>query len=321
MSHLDYPHRDYGNDHSLYDWSYSGRRAPVFLDDGTKVSAFIVVPLEFFPLNPSGIPFKHPGAMVTPYPDLRHYTTRDYGNRIGIFRILKVLEEAGLRAVVPVNAAVVERYPSLIERIADAGHEIAAHGVSTDHIHHDGLTEAQESDYITATLAVFRKHGFVPTTWMSPARNQSYRTMDLLAKHGLTVCLDWEMDQRPIKMKTSSGSVTSLPNSFELNDFNLLLTKRQSEDAWRDQIIEAGDYLASEYKRFGSQVFGFTLTPYVVGLPFRTLALQEAIKGLQTIDGLKIQTAGEIVEAWSGQVRTAEKGELVTARTIQGETD
>ena len=92
MSYLDYPHRNYGNDHSLYDWSYSARREPVRLDDGTKVSAFITVPLEFFPLNPSGKPFKHPGAMVTPYPDLRHYTTRDYGNRVGVFRLLKVLE-------------------------------------------------------------------------------------------------------------------------------------------------------------------------------------------------------------------------------------
>lgn len=321
MSYLNYPHRDYGSDHSLYNWSYSARREPVRCKDGTKVSAFIIVPLEFFPLNPSGTPFRHPGAMVTPYPDLRHYTARDYGNRVGVFRILKVLEDAGLKAVFPANAAIVERYPSLIKRIADAGHEIAAHGVSTDHIHHEGLSEIREAGYIEQTRAAFGQLGFAPKTWMSPARNQSYRTLNLLARHGFSVCLDWEMDQRPVAMRTQSGTVTSLPNHFELNDFNLLLTKRQSENAWRDQIVEAGSLLASEYRRSGSQVFGFTLTPYISGLPFRIRSLREALESLQGIDGLKVETAGEIVEAWSGELDAYSTDEPAPARTLQGGID
>lgn len=321
MNHLDYPHRDYGSDHSLYDWSYNARRAPVRLKDATKVGAFIIVPLEFFPLNPSGKPFKHPGAMVTPYPDLRHYTTRDYGNRVGVFRILKALEAAGLKAVFPANAAVVERYPSLIRRIADAGHEVAAHGVSTDHIHHDGLSEAEEDGYIKQTLDTFRAQGFEPQTWMSPARNQSYRTPELLVRNGLSTCLDWEMDQRPVMMTTPSGQLTCLPNHFELNDFNLLLTKRQSEDAWRDQIVEAGRFLASEYRQMGSQVFGFSLTPYIAGLPFRVRAMREALAALSAIEGLNIQTARELSNVWSGGKTGPDTGKLVTARTLQGGTD
>ncbi len=65
------------------------------------------MPLEFFPLNPSGVPFKHPGAMATPYPDLRHYTVRDYGNRVGVYRILESLGD--IQAGFAVNAAVAER--------------------------------------------------------------------------------------------------------------------------------------------------------------------------------------------------------------------
>ncbi len=299
MSYPQYPNRTYGYDHHLYDWDYSARRDTVYLGDAAKVSAFIIVPLEFFPLNPGGKPFKHPGAMVTPYPDLRHYTTRDYGNRIGVFRILKALEEHGLKAVFPVNAAILDRYPSLVRRIADAGHEIAAHGVSTDHIHHDGLSQAEEDAYITQTLATFRAHGLNPTSWMSPARNQSYRTLDLLARHGLSVCLDWEMDQRPVPVNTSAGAMTCLPNHSELNDFNMLLTKRQTEDDWQAQLTEAANYLVSEYPKRGSQVFGFTLTPYVVGLPFRIYSLNNALRSLSAIEGLKVQTTQEITETWS----------------------
>ena len=299
MSYLEYPKRAYGNDHDLYAWSYSAQREPVRLDDGTKLDAFIVVPLEFFPLNPSGKPFKHPGAMVTPYPDLRHYTTRDYGLRVGVFRILKALRAEGLKAVFPVNAVLLDRVKPLIETILADGHEIAAHGVSTDHIHYAGLSEADEEAYIVETKALFEKHCLSPKVWMSPARNESYNTPELLAKHGFTTLLDWEMDQRPIEMKTTAGSLTCLPHHFELNDFNLLITKRQSEDEWEAEISEAARYLLAEYDRFGSQVFGFTLTPYVSGLPFRIHALKGILKVLAGLEGVRVSTASEISANWS----------------------
>ncbi|MEL6687606.1 MAG: polysaccharide deacetylase, partial [Pseudomonadota bacterium] len=138
-SYLQYPKRAYGQDHGLYDWRLSRDRKPLTWDGGAKVALSFIVPLEFFPLNPSGVPFKHPGAMATPYPDLRHYTVRDYGNRVGVYRILKALGET--KAGFAVNAKVAERYPPLMDAIKR--HEIIAHGVSTDHIHHDGLSEAE----------------------------------------------------------------------------------------------------------------------------------------------------------------------------------
>ena len=143
-SYLTYPNRGYGQDHDLYDWRLSRDRKPLKWNDGAKVALSFIVPLEFFPLNPSGVPFKHPGAMATPYPDLRHYTVRDYGNRVGVYRILEALGET--KTGFAVNAKVAERYPPLMEAIK--AHEIIAHGVSTDHIHHEGLSEAEEDALI-----------------------------------------------------------------------------------------------------------------------------------------------------------------------------
>ena len=87
-NYLDYPLRRYGMDHDRYDWSMLPERKAVVWPHNARVALWVVPALEWFPLNMAGVPFKPPGAMQTAYPDLRHYTLRDYGNRVGIFRIM-----------------------------------------------------------------------------------------------------------------------------------------------------------------------------------------------------------------------------------------
>ena len=234
--------------------------------------------------------------MKTPYPDLRHFTTRDYGNRIGVFRILKVLAKHDIKVTFAVNAEIAQRYAPLMQAIADARHEIAAHGVSTAHIHHDGLSEADETALIDQCKAAFPE----ATTWMSPARNESYRTPDLLAKAGYKVLLDWEADQRPLPFRTPSGDLTCLPLMHELSDFKLMVDNRQQADEWADQILEAAAFHVSDHDRAGAQCFGFTLTPYVVGQPFRIHALRRVIDGLARMTGLEVAVAGAIPALFAG---------------------
>lgn len=285
--YLIYPHRHAGLDNPHYDWDPADRRAPIAFKDGTKSIATIIVPVEFFPLNPPATPFKHPGAMKTPYPDLRHFTTRDYGNRIGIFRLMREFTARGLKATFAVNAEIAKRYPPLLDAIMAGGHEIAAHGVSTAHIHHDGLGEDEERALIAETRAAF------PTakTWMSPARNESYRTLDLLAENDFEICLDWEADQRPLPFKTNSNPVWTLPHYGELGDFKLLIDRSQSEDEWVAQITETAAYHLSRYEKEGASAFAFTMTPYVLGQPFRIHAVRKALDALVAMDSLKIATA------------------------------
>ena len=289
-NYLKYSHRKYGFDHDHFAWTPDTKRAPLQLKSGAKAAAFIVVPLEFFPLNPPAEPFKHPGAMKTPYPDLRHYTTRDYGNRIGVYRILKVLNEFGIKATFAVNAEIAKRYPPLVDAISNAGHEIAAHGVSTAHIHHDALSEQQETALVSECRSTFPD----ATTWMSPARNESYRTPRIIAELGFKTLLDWEADQRPLPFKTESGNLTCLPLMHELSDFKLMVDNRQQADDWADQILEAAEFHIADHERSGAQCFGFTLTPYVVGQPFRIHALRRVVEGIARLDGLEVATAQEI---------------------------
>ncbi len=294
--YLIYPHRKPGLDNPHYTWDPADRRDPIALNDGTKSIATIIVPVEFFPLNPPSAPFKHPGAMKTPYPDLRHFTTRDYGNRVGLYRLLREFDARELNVTFAVNAEVARRYSPLIEAIKKSGHEIAAHGVSTAHIHHAGLSEAEERALIAETRAAFPD----ATTWMSPARNESYATLDLLSEHGFEICLDWEADQRPLPFKTNGAPVWTLPHYGELGDFKLLIDRSQSEDEWADQIIETAAYHVDLHATEGASAFAFTMTPYVLGQPFRIHAVRRVLDALAAMDGLTVATAKASCDAFKG---------------------
>jgi peptidoglycan/xylan/chitin deacetylase (PgdA/CDA1 family) len=292
--YLAYPHRAYGMDQARYAWRPAGERAPLAWPGGAAVAAMIVVPIEHHALTPPGKPFKHPGAMVTPYPDLRHYTTRDYGNRVGVFRILDALAEAGLRATFPVNADQLARLALLVEAIAAAGHEIAAYGRSPEHIHWSGLEAGVEAAWVAEVRRRFDAAGRTPRAWLSPARQQSFETLDLIAAAGFDVCLDWEQDDVPVAMATSTASVWAVPLFNELDDRTLLIDRRQSEDDWAAQILEARDHLKRGAPRYGGRVLGFTLTPYVMGQPFRISALRRVLADLAADPAVWAASASEI---------------------------
>lgn len=297
--YLTYPNRRYGQDISRYEWRAPRPRPDAGRDAATggALSVAIIVPLEYFMLDPSGAPFKHPGAMSTAYPDLRHYTTRDYGNRVGAYRLLKALEAANARATFAVNAALLTRTQPLIRDILADGHEIAAHGVDTDSIHWGGIDPHTEKNYVAQTRDAFEAEGLAPRAWMSPARQQSANTPDLIRAAGFDICLDWESDTIPLEMTTASGALMAMPVLNELDDRNLLVTKRQTEAEWRDQIVEAAALMASEAPRFGPQCFGFTLTPYIAGLPFRIRAVRDMLSRLR--DLAQLSGVSEIVDGFS----------------------
>ena len=198
--------------------------------------------------------------MVTPYPDLRHFTTRDYGNRVGVFRILEALRAARVRATFPVNAVLLPRIRPAIEALLEDGHEIAAYGLDTNHIHWSGLEPGIERSWIEQTRTAFDKAGLKPRTWMSPARNQSFDTLDLIAEAYVLARAD--------------NRLRTVLFGRELDDRN------QTEAEWMEQILAATEFTKREAPRFGGQMLGFSLTPYISGQPFRTWALRAALSAL-----------------------------------------
>jgi allantoinase len=293
-AYLDYPNRHHGYDHDIYSWSAIKDREPVTWLGGAKVAVWVCVSLEYFPMTPSDTPFRAPGHMQTAYPDYRHYTAREYGTRIGFYRLLDALAKAGVRISVATNSAIAERYPSIIADIVSAGHEIIAHSTDMNGTIASGVPEDDERALITTSLnALQRVSGTRPSGWLSIARSQSWNTPRLLKDAGVRYCCDWVNDELPYAF---NNGLINLPLNHELSDRQIITVQQQSADSYAEQMIDAFDWLCAE----GGRMLPLHITPYIMGLPYRIGAFERLIGELQN-RGAWFARGDAIVDAWEGQ--------------------
>jgi peptidoglycan/xylan/chitin deacetylase (PgdA/CDA1 family) len=300
--YLAYAKRRYGMDHERYAWSMLPRRSKVSWPGGARVALLVVPALEWFPLDMKGKPFKPPGAMVTPYPDLRHYTLRDYGNRVGIYRVMKALDRFGIRASVAVNAAVAARHPGLIASCAERGWEVMANGLDMDHLHYGGLAPAEEQRLVDETLSILRRvSGQVIRGWLSPARSESFATLDLIRAAGIDYVCDWVNDDMPYAMQTASGTLYAMPVPNDIDDHTILIQSRHSEDEYARQLCDQFDLLHAEASSQGGRILALSLHPWVIGQPHRIGALERALAHVMSRGAVWSATASEILDAFTAQ--------------------
>jgi allantoinase len=299
-AYLDYPRRREGYDHSLYPWSAMKDRPPVDWGGGVRVAAWICVSLEWFPIVPGDAPFRAPGHMATPYPDYRHYTAREYGTRIGFYRMLDAFARAGVRVSVAMNAAIAERYPAIVANIVAAGHEIVAHSTDMNGTIATGLPIDEERTLIETSLdTIERVAGERPRGWLSIARSQSWNTPDLLREAGVLYCCDWVNDELPWRF---GNGLVNVPLNHELSDRQIVAVQQQSADSYAQQMRDACDWLMAEAKAGGGgRMLPMHVTPYILGLPYRIDAFEALLGELTARDGVGFLTGGDIAGRWAAQ--------------------
>ena len=296
-SYLEYRRRRRGMDHDLYPWSNLFDRAPVAWPGGAKVAVPIVVSLEWFPILAADHPFRAPGHMQTAYPDFRHYTSREYGTRVGFYRLLDAFATAGVTVSVATNTAIANRYPALIRDLVTAGHEIVAHSTDMNGTIASGLAEADERTLIAVSLDTLeRVSGTRPRGWLSIARSQSFATPALLAEAGVAYMLDWVNDDLPYVITTAAGPIIDLPLNHELSDRQIITIQQQSTDSYATQIRDAFGWLEAEAGRYGGRMLPLHLTPYIIALPYRIGAFEGLLDWLRQ-KGAWITSASAVVDA------------------------
>lgn len=301
-SYLQYPWRQYGYDHDRYDWSMLTDRPSVRWPDGKSLAVWINVSTQFFPLNQRGEPFKVPFGMTMPYPDLRHFSLREYGNRVGIYRLFRAFEQRGIRPTYAVNAQLAQRNPYLLQRLLDQDAELLCHGWNMDHLHYGGQDREQEADQVRRSLDTLRELSGRPIIgWLSPARNQSEHTVDLLAAEGVEYCCDWVNDDMPYAFRTDSGPITMMPLPTETEDQFVMGSNLHSEDSWVEQVQDAFDFLLAESQQQGGRMLGLSLHPWMVGQPHRISCLERVLDYVTGHPAVWQTTAGEIRECWLAQ--------------------
>jgi peptidoglycan/xylan/chitin deacetylase (PgdA/CDA1 family) len=301
-AYLEYAARRRGMDHDLYPYSSLFQREPMRWPGRKQVAIWCVVSLEWFPMVPSDKPFRAPGHMQTPYPDYRHYTAREYGTRIGLYRLLDAFAKIGAKMSVAANSAIAERYPQVIEDILAGGHEIIAHSTDMNGTIATGLAEEEEQQLIANSVATLeRVSGTRPRGWLSIARSESWNTPRLLAEAGLDYVCDWPNDELPFRMSTEAGTIVNLPLNHELSDRQIITVQQHSADSYVQQMRDAYSWLAAEAGQHGGRMLPLHLTPYIVALPYRIAAFEGLLAWLADQSGAWFARGDEILDAWSAQ--------------------
>jgi allantoinase len=234
-----------------------------------------------------------------PYPDLRHYTLRDYGNRIGIYRFFDALDQYGMQSSIAMNTLVAKRYPYLLNKVIERGHEIICHGDHMDALHYGGQPIEEEAALVQKSLNELRQLSGQPVKgWISPAKNESHNTPKLLAANGIEYFCDWVNDDMPYEFYTDEGALTAMPLSTELEDKFILMNNLHSESSYKDQIIDACDFLLDEASTKGGRILALNLHPWLLGQPHRIHILEQVFEYLSSKKDIWSANPMEIVRVF-----------------------
>lgn len=302
-AYLEYPNRRRGMDHDRYAWSNLFARAPLAWSNGSQVAVAIVVSLEWFPIVPEDKPFRAPGHMQTAYPDFRHYTSREYGTRVGLYRMLDAFKARGITVSVAMNSAIATRYPEILADVIAEGHEIVAHATDMNATIASGMDASRHAAIIAESLATLEQAtGTRPRGWLSIARSQAMDTPDLLTANGVEYMLDWVNDELPYRFETASGPLLNVPLNHEISDRQVITVQQQSMDSYAQQLEDACDWLLGEAAQFGARMLPIHLTPYISGLPYRIDALEGLLDRLAARTGVCFATTGAIAASAAPQL-------------------
>jgi peptidoglycan/xylan/chitin deacetylase (PgdA/CDA1 family) len=271
--------RNPGMDHGHYGFR-TLRDAPRFVwPDGARIAFTVTVILDHWELDPPEGASPDP-RIVSPlgkfHPDWLTWSHRLYGARVGIFRILDVLDRFNLKPSVALGTEAAQRYPELVDALLRRDACFMAHGDFASRRITSRSTD--ERGMITAARdGIAAVTGQAPKGWCGQDFNESADTPALLAEAGFQYTTDWANDDRPYFLGPyPSGTVLALPPQPEWNDLECMWLRRVSAPVWSANVVEAFDVLHAE----GGNVFNLTLHPWITGQAHRIRYLRDALHGI-----------------------------------------
>lgn len=260
--------------HGRYEYSPITRRADYHWPGGRRLAVYLGFNIEHFEFG-AGL-----GAALgprTPEPDVLNYAWRDYGNRVGVWRCLELFEALRLPAGVLINTALYDYCPEVIEAFVRRGDELIGHG-HTNSERQGEMREDEERSLLQQCFSTIKdRSGQAPRGWLSPWISESLATPDLLAETGYRYTLNWCHDDQPVRMRTRSGPLWSVPYPQELNDIPMIVARQMDGRDFADLIVDNFDEMLRQ-SAAQPLVMGIALHPYIVGQPYRLRHLRRALE-------------------------------------------
>jgi peptidoglycan/xylan/chitin deacetylase (PgdA/CDA1 family) len=264
---------------------------------GKRLAVYIAVCVEHFNYGAGGLGLSYSPGLA--HPNTYNWAWREYGNRVGGWRLAELAREAGVPLTVLLNASCYAHCPELVREMKGRDGEIVAHGL-TNSTHPNGMGEEEERAMIEeVTRAIRANEGTAPAGWMSPGANPSACTEDLLQQAGYRYTLDWPMDDQPVWMRAGSGHLLSVPYPHEVNDVPMIALHHGTAPAFAQMAIDNFDELLRA-SRGQSLAYGITLHTFIAGQPFRLRQFRTVLEHMNArSDAVWFTTAGGIADHYA----------------------
>jgi peptidoglycan/xylan/chitin deacetylase (PgdA/CDA1 family) len=292
-------------DNPYYDRSPLPARPVLRWPDGARVALCVIVSLEHVELAPPPGTITSPSAVYGgPWPriwDSAEVSHHEYGNRVGVFRVMELLQRFSLPATIALDAALVQVAPRLVEYLVERDCEFAGHGIAASRLISEEMPEADERDLIATSLDVLEAAtGARPAGWLGADYGESTRTVRLLAEAGVRYVCDWPNDEQPYPMKVPAGHIVSLPVAVELDEVFTHRGRFIPTPRWADMVTDAFDRLYRDGEATG-RLLVLNLHPWVIGQPFRIRELERALGHIAGHAGVWSAKGAEIVDWYDAQ--------------------
>ncbi len=261
--------------HQRYAYSPIVER-PVFdWPAGRRLAIYAAINIEVFPFGEGmGVDLNY----KQPEPDIPNFTWRDWGNRIGVWRMLEVFTEFKLPAAVLMNTEVYGMCPQIPAAFRARGDEFIGHGRTNAERQAD-MSESEEAAMLAEVRRAFTEHeGRAPAGWLGPWVNETQVTPDLLSEAGYTYVMDWAHDDQPTWLATRSGKkLVAIPYARPTNDLAVMHAAKAPPSVWADMLIDQFDEMLRLSKK-APLIFNFSLHPYLTGHAFRLKHLRRVFE-------------------------------------------
>lgn len=258
---------------------------------------WVISNLEFWSLKSPIAAHAWQKASENKVPGVRQWGQRDYGNRVGVFRLMEVLEKHGIRATATTNSDICDFHPQIIEDAVKLGWEFMGHN-KTNTTWLNDIPPEEERELIHNCLErLERATGKKPVGWLGSGLTETWNTLDHLADEGMLYVSDWVNDDQPYLMNVDGKRLVYLPYSYEINDAAQINHRDRSIDEFVQMIRLQFDTLYREGKDSG-RVMAICLHPWLIGVPHRIAGLDVALKYICSHEGVWTATGEEIVQAY-----------------------
>jgi len=267
------------------------RRPKIKWPDNKRLALWVIPNIETFPLDQL-----IPGGKSKRAPDVNNWAKREYGNRVGAFRLMKTLSRFGIRGSVALNSDVCDAAPDVIDEALKLGWELMGHGQTNSRQLNQAASIEEERELIGGTVErIKRACGKAPRGWLGPGLQETWDSLDVLYEAGIRYTGDWTTDDQPYKMNVGGKTMVSIPYGHDMGDMNAIMRGHYTPADFAQMIIDTFNVLYREGWESG-RVMPISLHPFLTGTPHRIDGLNRGLEYIARYEDVWFATGGEIYD-------------------------